>query len=123
MANSQDSFREDSQQNSLDDRLWSALTQLESQMRDAKLWSSTAPSPQAMASVEPFACDQMSFSSWLQYVFIPRLASLLEQKLPLPENSDMASMAELSFSQKNSGANHAEILKTLREIDQLLTRA
>jgi len=87
-------------------------------MRQIGLWTNTQPSEQAMASQQPFACDQMDFPEWLQYLFIPRLFLMIEQEVALPSNSDIASMAEVYFAQKD--LNATEIIETIRQIDQLL---
>lgn len=88
-------------------------------MRSKALWSETQPSVKAMASQQPFACDQMEFPEWLQYIFIPRLTLLLEQQADLPDNSDIAPMAEYFFSL--NGIDASDLVGIIRKIDALLT--
>lgn len=88
-------------------------------MRITGLWSDALPSAEALASQQPFACDQMSFPEWLQYIFIPRLTSMVEAESDLPSNSEITPMAEYFFSQKGINAN--ELIKIIRTIDALLT--
>ena len=73
------------------------LQQLEQEMLRQGLWSSTPPSPAAMASRQPFCCDTLSFSQWLQYVLLPKMALLLESGQPLPGNFAIHPMAEEAF--------------------------
>ena len=72
------------------------LTALADALRQCGQWQLTAPSREALASSAPFACDQMAFSSWLQFIFIPRCQQLLDAGGALPP-CQLAPMAELSW--------------------------
>lgn len=95
------------------------LLELEAVLRNLRLWVSEPPSAEALASVEPFACDTMGFTEWLQYIFIPRLHSLVEDGAALPEKCDITPMAEEYFKSGIEGAS--PVLIILRRIDSLMT--
>ena len=87
------------------------------------LWQEQKPAPEALASVEPFAVDQLSFTQWLQFVFLPRMEQLIERQSPLPQSCNIAPMAEESFKADDriDFADSAALVAHLAAIDQLLT--
>jgi uncharacterized protein YqcC (DUF446 family) len=99
-------------------KLADLLIDVERELRVMQLWELHSPSPQALASVEPFAVDQLSFSQWLQFIFLPRVYDLIESAASLPENSSIAPMAEEFFKAQNTEA--AAIILKLAAIDQLI---
>ncbi|MDP1519996.1 YqcC family protein [Porticoccus litoralis] len=100
-------------------QLAAILVSLEQQMRDMMLWSETMPSIAALSSREPFAIDTLSFEQWLQFIFLPRLQHLVENKAKLPENCAVSPMAEEYFRKR--GENSRELIELLVAIDRLLT--
>ena len=99
------------------------LIQLESQMRLAGIWSSSVPSEEALASREPFACDQMSFPEWLQHIFLPKMMHILEHQQPLPESCDISPMAEHYFSQQGmlGSDNVIKTIEAIQTIDRMIS--
>ncbi len=55
------------------------LDALEAALRHNGLWGNERPSRQALASQQPFACDTLALEQWLQFIFIPRMQTLLSQ--------------------------------------------
>lgn len=102
-------------------RLAELLMDLEADLRTQALWSSVPPAPEAMASTEPFACDTLVFTQWLQFIFIPRLYALSESRAMLPEVCDVAPMAEEYFAVNRIHA--PRIIEHLRRIDRLITHS
>ena len=92
------------------------LQALETALRESGLWSHQPPAADALLSVQPFCVDTLNFSQWLQFVFVPRMAYLLEHQLPLPGSCNISPMAEEALS----GLPVGELLRVLREIDTLL---
>lgn len=99
-------------------KLADLLIDVERELRVMQLWELQSPSPQALASVEPFAVDKLSFSQWLQFIFLPRMYDLIESAASLPENSSIAPMAEEFFKAQSTEA--ATIIVKLAAIDQLI---
>ena len=96
------------------------LIDVEKELRELRLWEVESPSAEALASVQPFAVDTLSFSQWLQFIFIPRLYVLIEARATLPDNCGVAPMAEEYF--QPLGLNSGTLVDHLRRIDALLTR-
>lgn len=95
------------------------LIELEKELRLMQLWEMQSPSAEALASVEPFAVDQLSFNQWLQFVFLTRMYALVESEAPLPDNCSIAPMAEEFF--KGQKVEAAAIISRLAAIDRLIT--
>lgn len=97
------------------------LLDIEKEMRELRLWQAEMPSAEALASQQPFCIDTLTFPQWLQFVFLPRMHSMIEQRLPLPDACGIAPIAEEYFRelQLNSKALIAHLIR----VDQVLTSA
>lgn len=73
------------------------LAALETIMRRDGLWHHKPPGLEAMSSNMPFAVDTMEFTDWLQFIFIPRMQTLLAQQLPLPASCAIKPAAEVAL--------------------------
>jgi uncharacterized protein YqcC (DUF446 family) len=96
------------------------LIDLEAQLRQLGLWEEVSPPPGALASTQPFCIDTLSLPQWLQFVFLPKLYSLLEQAMPLPRECGVAPLAEEFF--RGSGLNITALIAALEELDRQLSR-
>ena len=95
------------------------LMDVEKELRDLQLWESESPSEEALASTQPFAIDTLNFPQWLQFMFIPRLYMMVEQRMPLPSVSGVKPMAEEYFQVLN--LNSAALILHLERMDNLLS--
>ena len=94
------------------------LDAISSQMLEKKLWQTTAPSAEALSSAEPFCVDTLTFCEWIQWIMLPRLEQMAQSQAPLPQNSDMFSMAEEAF--KGVPTDTDELLSLIFKLDQCL---
>jgi len=94
------------------------LIDLEAALRKTGQWQSAAPSAEALASTQPFCVDTLDFCQWLQFIFIPRIQFMLEQKIDLPAVSGIAAMAEEVYKADAHILN--SVVPTLNAIDQCL---
>lgn len=95
------------------------LQALEQEMRALALWSTVPPSAEALASTMPFMYDTLAFHEWLQWVFVPRLAALIDAHAPLPGNCHTQALGEHEFAQL-APLDCSRLLARLQQIDQLL---
>lgn len=95
----------------------SLLQQMETVMRANAVWEVVSPPPQAFESPLPFCVDTMTFSQWIQWIFIARFRALLDGGHPLPQNCNIAAMAEEAF--KGMDPDLQELINLLRQFDQL----
>ena len=100
-------------------RLADLLIAVEKELRVMQLWDLQRPTPEALASVAPFAVDHLSFTQWLQFLFLPRLYEIIETAAPLPSSCSIAPMAEEFFKAEQREA--ATIILKLVAIDRLIT--
>ncbi len=73
------------------------LLLIERELREQGWWQDVPPSAEALASVEPFSVDTLDFDQWLQWIFLPRMKTIIEQDLPLPSASGILAMAETVY--------------------------
>jgi len=95
------------------------LIDIEKELRELQLWDDEMISEEALASEQPFAIDTMTFPQWLQFIFLPRMYFMIEQKMQLPENCGIAPMGEQYFSVLSLPSS--TLIKHLKKIDDLLT--
>ena len=94
------------------------LLDIEKELRELNLWAAEGIADEALQSNQPFAVDTMTFPQWLQFVFLPRMYSIVEQQSPLPLNCSIAPMAEYYFS--NFNLHSAALIAHLSRIDTTL---
>ncbi len=96
------------------------LLLIERQLRQLGLWAQQAPSAEALASQQPFCVDSLAFEEWLQWIFLPRLKSMLEANAPLPTASGIAAMAEQVFVGR--ALEVKGLIAALDEFDRLIAQ-
>jgi uncharacterized protein YqcC (DUF446 family) len=95
------------------------INELESELRKQGLWQASKPSERALSSTLPFAIDTLTFTQWLQFIFIDKMSYLLQFSLPLPESIAILPMAEEHF--KSRSVNSAELLAIISRIDCVIS--
>jgi len=73
------------------------LTAIEAEMRRIGMWQSEPLPETAYAFQEPFAMDTMAFPQWLQFVFIPRVQSIVQARGEFPASSNVGTQAIREF--------------------------
>jgi uncharacterized protein YqcC (DUF446 family) len=76
------------------------LLDIECELRRARLWQEETPSDEALASEQPFALDTLTFHQWLQFILLPRMHHLVQERLPLPTACAISPMAEEVYKQE-----------------------
>jgi uncharacterized protein YqcC (DUF446 family) len=72
------------------------LDAIEAEMRRLGVWSPLPLAPEKLNFREPFAMDTMTFTEWLQFVFMPRARAAAESG-QFPKGWGMATMAAREF--------------------------
>lgn len=96
------------------------LAALELIMRRDGLWHHKPPSLEAMGSSMPFAVDTMEFTDWLQFIFIPRMQTLIEQQLPLPAACAIKPAAEVALMGRTGVEG---LMEHLQQIDDFFLQS
>ena len=94
------------------------LNHIEQELRRQNVWATMPPSPEAMASTTPFCMDTMAFSQWLQWVFMPRVRSILDQGGRLPTGSNIKPYAEEAI--KAEGLEAEKLLTHMEQFDHIM---
>lgn len=94
------------------------LIEIRNEMELQGLWQEQPPAPEALASTQPFCVDTLAFSEWVQWLLLPRLEMMIEQQLPLPQNSDIQPMAEEAFKLLKEDTDR--LLELVGQLDQAL---
>lgn len=95
------------------------LQRLEQELQYIALWEEIMPQAEALASEEPFCIDTLKLSQWLQWIFIPKMSYLLEQRMPLPNFCGIHEVAEEAF--KGMETDIEQLLSIIREIDEVIS--
>lgn len=96
-----------------------SLLDIEMELRNLRLWQFETLSDDALASIEPFAVDTMTFLQWLQFIFLPKMHFIVKEQLPLPSDCAIAPMAQHYFASLNLPSS--ALVHHLQKIDFLLS--
>ena len=96
--------------------IWTLLTKLEQELKSAGLWQNDLPSQQALNSQQPFAVDTLSFTQWLQFIFITRMRYILIANEPLPNTMAILPAAEQSL--ECDLIHKSKLLKIIKLLDK-----
>ncbi|PHM36920.1 hypothetical protein Xmau_04068 [Xenorhabdus mauleonii] len=105
---------------SIEKQVLHKLQLIESAMKTIGIWQNYPPKPEAFESTEPFSIDTMSAGEWLQWVLIPRMRALIEQKAKLPTAFSIAPYFEEVY--KEEVVRYLPLLELLRALDILFTQ-
>lgn len=94
------------------------LNELEDVLRTEKYWRDLSPTVQALSSVEPFCIDTLSCTKWLQWVYIPRLRAIIEQRSDLPVGAQVYPYVEEALA----GLGVTGILDVVARLDEAMAQ-
>lgn len=106
-------------------QILSLLIDIEAELRRLQQWQHEPPPAEALASVEPFCVDTLTFAQWLQFVFLPRMHALAAVRQLPPGRCEIKPMAEEyflagPFLEKKVDA--AKLLQAIGELDMAINR-
>lgn len=97
------------------------LLSIERELRLLGWWKEVPPSDADLSSREPFCVDTLDFDQWLQWIFLPRMKTLIEQDLTLPNASGILEMAQMVYASRAQEARN--LMDLLAQFDRLITEA
>ena len=92
------------------------LDAIENEMKRIGLWQAQPLSKAQYDFHQAFAMDTMTFSQWLQFIFIPRVRSIIESEGQFPNSSSVGVMAVREFDGLDKAA---QLTSMLSEFDAL----
>ncbi|WP_076408144.1 YqcC family protein [Shewanella sp. UCD-KL12] len=96
------------------------LYKIENELKNHALWSDQAPSIEAMADTSPFSVETMPFENWVQFIFLPKMRSLINAKRELPSSIAIAPMASHLWNHK---AELQTLITVFEELDKFLSES
>jgi len=96
------------------------LIKLEQALRAQGQWQPEPPPQQALASQLPFCYDTLEFNQWLQWVFLPRLNTLVEANAALPSESAIYEYAEEVY--QGTEYNTVDLLRAIKLFDEMILK-
>ncbi len=99
-------------------RIADVLLGVEATLRTSGQWERQQPPESALLSTQPFCIDTLRFEQWLQWVFLPRMKQILEQRWPLPGKSGIFAYAQ-EYLRKNDLPT-SNLLELIRRFDDLI---
>jgi uncharacterized protein YqcC (DUF446 family) len=100
-------------------RIADVLLEVEANLRNSGRWDRARPPGTALVSTQPFCLDTLQFEQWLQWVFLPRMKHILEQRRPLPAKSGIFAYAQEYLCKKDPLSNN--LLSLIKRFDDLIT--
>lgn len=100
-------------------KLSGLLDSLQKELSENDLWETEIPSPEALSSEEPFCIDTLNLTQWIQWIFIPKLSYLIENKMTLPDYSAVHEIAEEAFKGMDTNMEHIKSL--IKKIDETIS--
>ena len=101
------------------DRIADILLEVESTLRTNGKWEPDQPSAEELTSSIPFCMDTLKFEQWLQWVFLPRMKTTLEETRPLPAKSDIFTYAKEYLHWDDPSTDN--LLMLIKRFDDLIT--
>ena len=92
------------------------LAELEKELKNLELWSSSTLTEEQKNSSAPFGCDLMDFHEWLQHILIPKLRLMIQENQSLPATMDTASMAEYVY--RSDALKYQRLIVILKTLDR-----
>jgi uncharacterized protein YqcC (DUF446 family) len=86
------------------------IAEIQRAMRELGLWQSGSLPPDAFQFELPFAVDRMTFPQWLQFVFVPRVKSIVEARGDFPTQSSVGTQAVRELDGIPGGDRLVELL-------------
>jgi uncharacterized protein YqcC (DUF446 family) len=93
------------------------IEEIEREMRSIGYWQEEPLPAEAYDFTQAFAMDTMAYSQWLQFIFIPRVRSIIETDGDFPAGSSVGTQAIREFD----GSTEAEgLVSLLCEFDRII---
>jgi uncharacterized protein YqcC (DUF446 family) len=93
------------------------IAEIEDEMKRIGYWQNDPLRPEQYQFRMAFAMDTMAFTQWLQFIFIPRVKSMIETGEKFPPDSNNGAQATREFD----GDDNAQgLVSLLSEFDELI---
>jgi uncharacterized protein YqcC (DUF446 family) len=80
----------------LQEKAAKSADEIEAEMRRIRMWQTEPLRPEQLKFSKAFAMDTMSFSQWLQFIFLPRVREAIAHN-KFPSSSSVSAQAVREF--------------------------
>lgn len=94
------------------------LRELEHELRALGWWETTAPSQSALQSREPFCVDTLTFTQWLQWVYLSKMRAFIAEHQTLPLQSNLSAIAEEAW--KGANPTPSALFALVKKLDAVV---
>lgn len=95
------------------------LDALEEELKEIKWWEERSPTDEALSSCVPFCADTLTFTQWLQWVYLPKMRDYVITNGKAPAKSNLYAIAEIAWA--GSAQDCARLYSIIQALDVLST--
>jgi uncharacterized protein YqcC (DUF446 family) len=95
------------------------IDEIETEMKSIGMWHAEPLPPEAYDFHRAFAMDTMTFSNWLQFIFVPRVNQIIDSGEPFPTSSSVGAQAVREFDGDQEASRLCDLLSAF---DRLIER-
>ncbi|MBK9330072.1 MAG: YqcC family protein [Sphingobacteriales bacterium] len=92
------------------------IKKLEDELKRLNVWSSEPIAPEKLVNMGAFGSHTMAFTEWLQFVLIPRVQAIIDEKGQFPATSNVSVFA---FREFDGWPEAEQLLKIVSDFDAL----
>ena len=93
------------------------INAVEAEMKKVGMWMDQPP--ENMEVTGAFGSGTMAFEQWLQFIFIPRVRSIIAEKGEFPNRSQVSQKAFREWKQWGNEDQYDPLIEKLQEFDGL----
>jgi len=97
------------------------IDRIEAEMKRIGYWQDTPPPPENLVITQAFGADKLSFEQWLQFIFVPRVREIIQERGEFPRNSQVADKAYREWKMWGDAPDTENLIQLLRDFDALFT--
>jgi uncharacterized protein YqcC (DUF446 family) len=98
------------------------INAIEAELKNIGWWSEKPIDPSKMNFKEPFAADTLAYNQWLQFVFIPRVRTIIKENGDFPKQSQVGGRAVREWDYMERIEKAQNLIKLLNEFDDLFNK-
>jgi uncharacterized protein YqcC (DUF446 family) len=96
------------------------LEEIANELKGLGAWQGEPPPPEKLQFSHAFAMDTMSFEQWLQFVLVPRVRGIIEEKGEFPDDSSLGAKAHREYVMWGGDPRYGRLVDLLFEFDSLI---
>jgi len=96
------------------------IDEIVAEMQRLGVWQGEPPPPEKMRFSKAFAMDTLSFEQWLQFVLVPRVRGIIDERGEFPEESSLGDKANREYLMWGGDPGFERMVELLFELDSLI---